>query len=305
MRPLSLMFSAVLAAGLCTTAPAQDWTRFLTPEMEAELPSTALVHYNEAKQLVDIVAYDLAVEALARAAELAPDHVGLQFLTAVRARDRAEIYFSSSTYSPPPPNADYSSPPWRTAEPFYDIADEAIQRLLTNPNLTIEASERLESEVAQLQEGRDGLVARDQARLEVGGTLVSDIRARRFGDYLREAGLQDMDPLDPATPFIEMQQAAREEEEVLVAEGEEEVDEGPQPRDPFKDLPGEYRSPFLPPPPQQPQYGGAGGYYGGANQPYDPFAASPPGVDPVTGTAYDQGFGGEDAAEIYYGSGDK
>lgn len=264
------MRNIALAAIFTTTTivGAQDWRVMLTPEQEQRLNPRAMELYREAALAIDHINYDEAAQLLGQAAEAQPNHIGLQFLAASRARNRAEIYYSAASYTPPPESMTYSSPKWRTSEPFIDIARASLLRLQNNPDLGTEEKERLESAIQTMEQRVAAIRQRDAARFETAYPLVQEIRAARLELELRGNPLDPQpDPLDPATPFIrkalEQQAAAKKATETGVDKGL--LDE----LNPFKALPGEWRESFLPPPPPPPQ----------AANPQNPFGA-PPGIGP-------------------------
>lgn len=282
MKRLTLTLSATVLAVFATSASAQDWRVMLSDETVSKLPEPAVEIYKEAEVQNDRVNYDETVLLLAEAAERAPENIPLQFLVAARALDRAEIYYSASSYSQPPENMDYTSPQWRTAEPFYDMADNALQRLLVNPNLSAEARDRLENYLQDLEEGRSGIAQRDQARRDTAMPLVMKIRKAREEQMTGTTG-DDYGILDTRNAF----ERDEEESDMAFADGALTTEVT---LSPFRKLPGEYNAPFLPPPPAPQQQQGRMGVYGMG---VDPFAADqqppvpadrmPGGGDPFAG----------------------
>src|SRR5690606_21010829 len=139
----------------------------------------ALAHFQLAAEYYDRVNFDAMVTELDKAAALAPENIPLQFVTAVAARNRAEVYYGEASYGAPPDNMEYSSPPWRTSEPFYDIAESALQRLMVIEDLPFEARQRLDTELNLVETRRSAIAERDEARRTTALPLVLSIQRSR------------------------------------------------------------------------------------------------------------------------------
>jgi len=265
-RIVSVLTSFLLLAAF--SVGAQDWRIMLDEEAEAALPEEVVPVYQEAKEQNDYVNYDEVAKLLDEAAEMAPDHAPLQFLTTVRARDRAEAYYNASVYTQPPDNMEYTSPNWRTSDPYIDIADSALQRLVTNPDLSSEQRDRLEAELERLEEVKTNLIERDEARMSTALPLVLKIRRNREAVMNKED--EEMDILDPrnATKKPDVAEIAQDEDF-----------ESPESKNPFSLLPGEYMKPFLPPPPAP----AANEQFNQAQQARDPFAQQQQQQQPTAG----------------------
>lgn len=114
------------------------------------LTPAALAVYVKAERAYDRIDRDAGVEFLSEAARLAPDSMPLQFTLAQRARQRARFYSG------------------RKALDFYDIAEEAVQRVLRSPDLQLEERRRAEELLQSISGERENLSARDRRNQEVG-----------------------------------------------------------------------------------------------------------------------------------------
>ncbi|MEQ8821149.1 MAG: hypothetical protein RLY93_12980 [Sumerlaeia bacterium] len=264
-KPLRrLGLTAALAFGLATSSFAFDWTQVLSEENEQELPSSAARLYEEALELADHIDYPNAVRTLVEAGEAAPEHIELQFVIVRWARYMGEVSYGDTSLR------------------YFDYAEEALRRLLSNSAIGPEERSRALTEATRVRGSKDSLRERDQERMESGGLLVDNIRSFRietasgpYADNLRERERGDVESRE------------REEEEK-------------EPKaNPFAKAPGEDIQ--LSAAPQairgaagglNPQFGGADPFGGGA----DPFAAGGGGADPFGGGAdpFAAGGGGAD-----------
>lgn len=245
MRKIVRKYLPLLLAILApVTAFALDYSLMLEQSEAASLPPEALAHYEEAAFFNERAAYEIVVVKLDEAAREAPNHIPIQFLTLQRARDRAEVYYSGAIYAPAADNMDYTSPPWRTAEPMIDIAEQAASRLLANPELSIEEKRRVERDAETLRELKNTISERDRARLEAGDDVVQE-KLKYRQSYLG---------------FDTVAEAARELPGAPAPTPPPGGVTGPPVTevDPFELLPGEVVQDFLPPPPP-PQPGTAAG----------------------------------------------
>jgi len=235
----------IVAALWVQPARAQDLRVMLTPREAASLPTEARAVYDLAVQENDRVNYDEVARLLARASEKAPEHAPLQFLALARAVQRAEVYYSTNSFSPSPEGLDFIQPPLRVSEPFYDLAESVLQRLQANPALSSEQKNRLDKAVTQVEKGRSGMTERDEARLKAGAPLVDEIRDKRVAE--RGIGAATLDPLDPLNVLMADSLTKKEPTAPKIATGAANTDpKYRQPIDPFADLPGEYRDSFVP-----------------------------------------------------------
>lgn len=258
MRRIQLAALCLMTISLAAPASAQDWRVMLSRAQEARLNPDAKVYFDQADEEIDRVNYDGALVLLAKAAEIDNKNVPLQFLVAARARNRAEIYYSEASYTPAPSNMEYSSPPWRTAEPYLAMADSALNRIATNPEITTEDRARLAKEQQMLEARRGTLAERDKARVSTAEPLVSEIREQRKTEASKSQTAPEDDVLNVANAL----KPSNKKPEDQKKSGEK--------FDPFSLLPGEYIQPFLPPPPPP----NAGYGYGGpvATGVLDPYA---------------------------------
>lgn len=294
----TLLTVAMMMSG--APALALDWTRTLPPDAVAALPEETRALYAEAIRHIDRIDYDGGVKLLGQAAETAPESLELQFFTLARARDRAEVYYSAASYAPVPENMTYGTPPWRTSEGFYEIADTAMRRIQENPSLGAEQKNRMQQEANALTEGRTTLQERDKKRFETGIPVTDEVYEIRKGAL----GLEEPEPTADrlAAKAAEM---ASDAAQPAGTEGEKKEGDKFAEVDPFAPLPGEYTQSItdLLPVPVQPQQGAAFGgefgdpaltgaqpsnYFGGAAPPADPNAnpfgaPAPAGGDPFGG----------------------
>ncbi|MCC6546963.1 hypothetical protein IT570_07320 [Candidatus Sumerlaeota bacterium] len=284
-RILPSLFAAAMTIA-AIQANAQELHTMLSPEQEQQLSPEAAVFYRQADVAEDHINYDEAVRLLAKAAEIDVKNSDLQFLAASRARIRAEVYYSEATFSAPPANMDYSTPPWQTAEQYLNIAEASLNRIAANAELPAEQRTRLKAAQAMLDARRSALADRDKARIEA---------AKPVYDYYRETRYQALLDNLPADAQIGDDEVSERivkamglaGVKVVTAKGQElvppttDASKNVDKIDPFAVLPGEYTPSFLPPPPQ-PQ----GGYVEGAPAPgaIDPFAnPAPAPADPAMG----------------------
>lgn len=256
---VTLLSAAIfLATG---QAQALDWKTSL-PESEAgKLPPETRVLYDQAMTHIDRIDYDGGVVLLAQAAEKSPDVVELQFFTLARARDRAEVYYSAASYREIDPDANkevvnlYSTPPWRTSENFYDIAEQALRRLQENSSLGTEEKRRAGKEASALEAGRNSIHERDKQRFESATTVIDEIY------QMRKDALKLEDPeltADRLAAKAGAETAPPTEAKPATEEGKVDY----KTIDPFAPLPGEYTqsiTDLLPAPVQPGQLGGAPG----------------------------------------------
>ncbi|CAN5402238.1 hypothetical protein BH09SUM1_BH09SUM1_17400 [soil metagenome] len=281
-----LIIAAFLS--LASAGFAQTWSVMLPPESANELPADARSLYDQAVIENDHINYDETVKLLAAAAEKAPKHGELQFLTATRARNRAEVYYSAasftdqkSLYIPPQYPMDYISPPWRVSEPYYEIADQALQRLIANTSLSDEQRTRLSEESRLMEARRSTLAKRDADRIKTALPLTKQIQDdRRALD--RESRGEKEDPLDPYYSYADI----KKQTELAIAAPTETISE--EEMNPFLQLPGEWLNAFMPPAPQPNQPGAAGGQPSAVDEfgnPIQQGAPPPPAGDfiPITG----------------------
>jgi hypothetical protein len=276
------LLGITLIASVSSMASAIDWTEMLLPEEEDRLSPEARAIYDEAWFFNDRAALDETVRLLAEAAALAPGHVELQFLLLKRARNRADVYFSAAKFFPVKEGMDYATPPHQTAEPYFDIADAAIQRLNANPTLNSEQRRRLEAATRNIEEERANLAARDNARFETAFALVEEIRTARL--EINELNRETADPLDPFQAYALGVNPRPDTDDAATSTRS----------NPFALLPGEVIAAFLPPPPA-PQQGFGGGFneFGPPAQQFDEFGnpiAPAPGGRAGFGPGFEEGF---------------
>lgn len=288
----ALFVSAAVA--FATQASAQELHTMLSDEQAQKLSPEASEFYHQAEVADDHVNYDETVRLLVKAAEIDTKNSDLQFLTASRARSRADVYYSETTFTAPPANMDYSTPPWQTAEQYLNITEVCLNRIAANAEIPEEQRIRLKAAQATLEARRSALAERDKARIE---------SAKPVYDYYRETRYQaliDNLPADAQVGDDEMSQRivaamglagvktnTAKGQELTPPTSTEKKDK----IDPFAILPGEYIQPFLPPPPPPPgAYSEGGVAAGGAIDPFanPPAAAAgadgaPPPTDPSFG----------------------
>ncbi len=158
----------ILAVALSLSATAA-WAVYtgeadalLNEEEVAQLPEAAKGPYTRAVERFDHIDRDTGVQLLVEAAKAAPDYVPLQFLLANRARDRARFHYGV-----------------RALE-YYDIAEEAAQRILQQPLLSLEEKRRAEQLLGIIQDERETLPTREKKMIESGfEAIVIPLAIRR------------------------------------------------------------------------------------------------------------------------------
>ena len=216
-----------------SAASALDLRRALPEDTLEYMPPEAREYFMEAVESADRLAQEDAIRQLARAAELAPREKDLQFLVAESALDRAEVFYGMhSFYEEVPEGIDYSSPPWQTAEPYLEIARQALARLSQLETLTGEERRQRDALIERAEDRETTINERDRTRFETGLGLMLEIHE----DRRAWAGLDEpFDLLDIRNAFDRPPRP-----ELL-----EEIDPDAPPN-PFAPLPGEYRAPFQP-----------------------------------------------------------
>lgn len=279
-RLVGLLTALALAAAVpMASAQSRATLSRIGAEIAASLDGEALAHFELAAELYDRVNFDEMVIELDKAARLAPENVTLQFVTAVAARNRADVYYGAASFGVPPDNMDYSSPPWRTSEPFFDIAESALQRLMVNSNLTVEERARLDTESNLVQTRRAAIVERDQERIKTALPMVLSIQQSRR-EAMKTGLFAEVDPLDPAAPYFARERSRRdrerEERQALAA-----AEQGLAINDPFAPLPGEYTRPAIPPPPPPQQFQPQQGFGEAGRDPFAGAEGGAPMMDPT------------------------
>ncbi|MEO8376897.1 MAG: hypothetical protein ABI579_04435 [Candidatus Sumerlaeota bacterium] len=295
MRRILPSLFASAATFFASQGQAQELHSMMSFDQVKQLSTEAEEYYQKASYADDHVNYDEAVRLLAKAAEIDTKNGDLQFLTASRARNRAEIYYSENTYTPAPANVDYYTPPWQTAEQYFNIAEACLNRLSANADVPAEQRTRLKSAQATLEARRSAIIERDKARIKSAEPIYEYYRDTRYQALLRNL------PDDAQVGDDEVSQRIAKAMglagiKVTTAKGQDLTppvdDKDKNKADPFASLPGEYIQPFLPPPPPPP---GANGY-GETASPgaIDPFAAGPaPGFEGGNPPPADPGFAGK------------
>ncbi|MCB2155832.1 hypothetical protein KQI84_13190 [bacterium] len=164
MRTLRCLSGCFIVTLLCLAAPSlgQDLGAVLTPEQYQALPEDSVTYYNRAMERADRIDYQGAVDDMAHAAELAPNHIELQFLLEKWSRYMAEITYGEDSLK------------------NYDYAETALRRLLANSSLGPEERARALRESQKVSESKNSLRARDEQRLKDGLSLVMDIHDMRL-----------------------------------------------------------------------------------------------------------------------------
>ncbi len=275
-----------LAATFClgaSVAPALDYSVMLPEKVVNELPAQARSVYQLAVEANERANYSGTAKLLGEAAELAPEVEEIQFLAIARARDRADVYYGTGVYTLPPENMEYSSPPWHVAEPFFDIAEQSLQRLSHLPDLTEEERRRLQREILLVEQGKASLSQRDQARLDIAFDFVISVRDKR----LAARGLTLAAPDDGETGSTDPALAG--EGAIGEGDGSAESTNG-ESYDPFALLPGETIADWLPLPQPTRTVDGQGGRnpFGndGGGAPPD-FGGTPDAPPPTGGNPFD------------------
>ncbi len=142
--------AAVAVAAAAWAAYTGDGDQLLTEPDMANLPKEALTEYKLAEISYDHVDRDAGVSHLSEAAKRAPDFIPLQFCVASRARDRARFYSGV-----------------RSLE-YYDIAEEALQRILKQSVLSQEEKRRADELIATIRREREEAPMKEKKMAELG-----------------------------------------------------------------------------------------------------------------------------------------
>lgn len=267
-RNLIASLGIIALANMGQFATAAEYQPLLSPSIEAKLNAEARILYNDAALLYDRANEDAAVEQLARAAALQPTLPELQFTVAKRAMSLAQTYYSARAWEegaaalvPAPQEAiAYTSPPWRTSEPFLTIAEDALGRLSKIEELSDEEKRTLSKQSARLEQVRSTLADRDAKRMKTGQNLVNEISSLRYETSAKVFKPEDTTPI--FTRAGKLTKPAKSKEEAEKDAGAKAV-EGKF--DPFALLPGEVVEAFMPPPPVN---NAGGGLAGRASDPF-------------------------------------
>jgi len=264
--------AAIALMSMNQIVPAFGTQLLLSPSIEDKLNAEARVLYQDAALFYDRANEDAAVEQLAKVAAAQPTLPELQFTVAKRAISLAQTYYSARSWEegaasliPAPQEAiAYSSPPWRTSEPFLIIAEEALGRLSKIEELSEEEKRNLSKQSARLEQVRSGLADRDAKRIKTGQNLVAEISALRFDTSAKIFKPEDTTPIFTRAGKLTKPATAKEAADKAAAE---KAADGKF--DPFALLPGEVVQAFMPAPPAITAGGGpGGGSLGGGRDPF-------------------------------------
>lgn len=267
-KSLFTVITSGLFIGAVSLSQGQDWSIPLDDRALRQLDAEALEVYNEAWHQIDRAGYDVGTALLSRVARMEPENHTLQFYTAARAMNRANVYYSAGSYiditddflnqdlqraTQAPWLIDeifidgtinaYSMPPWKISEAFIDIAEIAVDNLESLTDLTDEEATRTSQLRSNITDLRANLTARDTARQEAARPIVEYIFRQR-----REAFFERADPFEP-TNFFDMEQQG-EIEAILDREAAELSPVEDTEYNPFAMLPSQFIEPVFPP--QQP-----------------------------------------------------
>lgn len=120
----------------------------------ARLPQEAVASYEKAVQSYDRVDRDMGVMHLEEAAKAAPEFLPLQFILVQRARDRGRFHSGHQALK------------------YFDIAEQAVQRILAQPELTLEQKRNAEDQLRFIQNARETQASKDKKKAELGFQAV-------------------------------------------------------------------------------------------------------------------------------------
>ncbi|GEM_PF-6398207 len=142
----------------------------LKPDQAAALPAEARQAYEEGMFLLDRVAYDLALREFIRAANAAPDNVPLHFIVIKLAGYRALVAYGSE------------------AAEHYATALQHCRVLLARPGLSVDERREIEFHLDRLNQGRQTLPQRDEARMTYGLRMAKDYARQLYGTPAEGSG---------------------------------------------------------------------------------------------------------------------
>jgi len=134
-------------------------TVLLSPESRQQLPPAAAEAYRQAVLDLDHINYIQAIENFAKAAQAAPRHEELQFLTVKFAIQRARVTFAEESLK------------------YYAIAEAALQHILDLPHLKDEDRQRAQLSLEVVRNEKARVYERDSKRNTV-GKIIIDERAK-------------------------------------------------------------------------------------------------------------------------------
>ncbi|MCC5874666.1 MAG: hypothetical protein JJU11_00470 [Candidatus Sumerlaeia bacterium] len=267
-KTLFMVVTTGLFAGAVSLSQGQDWTIPLDERALRQFDAESLEVYNEAWHQIDRAGFDVGTALLSRLARMEPENHTLQFYTAARAMNRANVYYSAGSYTDITDDFQsqelqratqapwlideifidgtinaYSMPPWKISEAFIDIAEASVDNLESLTDLSQEEINRTSQMRSNLEELRANLTVRDTARQEAARPIVEYIFRQR-----REAFFERADPFDPKNYFDVEERG--EIEGILEREAAELSPVEETEYNPFAMLPSQFMEPVFPP--QQP-----------------------------------------------------
>lgn len=126
----------------------------LSEDNVARLPQEALASYQKAVRSYDRIDRDMGVMHLEEAAKAAPEFLPLQFILVQRARDRGRFHSGHQALK------------------YFDIAEQAVQRILAQPELTLEQKRNAEDQLRFIQNSRETQASKDKKKAELGFQAV-------------------------------------------------------------------------------------------------------------------------------------
>lgn len=139
------------------TLSAASWAAYtgaedalLEAEDRADLPEPAREPYDMALKAYDHVDRDSGVLYLEQAAKAAPEFIPIQFILASRARDRARFYYGVKALE------------------YYDKAEEAVQRVQMQTNLSLEEKRHADQLLQTIRTEREMASSKDKKMEETG-----------------------------------------------------------------------------------------------------------------------------------------
>lgn len=231
----------------------------LTEKDLAKLPEAARAPYEQAVKAYDHIDRDAGVQYLVQAAKAAPDFVPLQFVLAERARERARFYYGVKALE------------------YYDKAEEAIQRVLKQPLLSLEEKRQAQELLSSVRTERDLVPSKDKKMEELGfKAIVIPIAVKRA-----EAKGMKVTPSEISAALGNKEQ--ENAKEVTTTPGENSAGTAEYPvaggKIPLASYSVPTEKPAAPPPGQQPFYPGMGMPYGGGYPPG--ITGAPAGAPPI------------------------
>mgnify|MGYP001114177516 CR=1 FL=1 len=162
MPALATVLAVLMLANIAAAQSLMDVTP-LTARERLRLKRQARESYDKALGALDHVDVPSAIQMLDQAAQLDPESIELQFLTARLAYLRGRVLYRDESPK------------------YYGIAEKALQRLAQRKDLPTLTRDRLKREMNMVAEEKKNLEVRDTRRLAVGEAFRKLYASERYG----------------------------------------------------------------------------------------------------------------------------